>query len=289
MQMFYRTPSETIEAANQRIEGLTRDYLSNLEHVNDRARIILGSTLDTLEADLETGLNGVRNSVETLNASLQGAVHGVDSFRLDPSQLQAAMDDLRGTVHGSVTLLQAGLDELAKVGRSFATAADTVERATAQAEGQVGKATATLAGRVDAFGQSVEDLSRRIAAAGLDPRKAQEGLDNLAASIAASSSRVTEQLRVLAESTAAVAGGVGSATSRLNGLRLSELEQSARSFSASIESFASTIRESGNALDTGALKTLRESLGNTAGQAQRMNAVLDEIVEAVRVKLAQIR
>ncbi len=288
MQMFYRTPGETIEATNQRIEVLTRDYLSNLEHVNDRTKTILGSTLTTLETDLRTGLAGVRASVETLHASLDAAVRGVDSFRLDPSQLQTAMNDLHGRVRESAMRLQGGLDELVKVGQSYATAANAVDKAAAQAEGQVGKATATLARRVDDIGQSVEDLSRRIASAGLDPQKAQDSLDNLAASIAASSSRVSEQLRALADSTSAVVGGVISAASRLNGLQLSELEQSARSFSASVESFATRIRESGESLDAGALKTLRDSLGNTAGQAHKMNVVLDEIVEAVRLKLAQI-
>jgi len=288
MQMFYRTPGETIEATNQRIEVLTRDYLSNLEHVNDRTKTILGSTLTTLETDLRTGLAGIRGSLETLHTSLDVAVRGVDSFRLDPSQLQTAMNDLHGRVRESAMRLQGGLDELVKVGQSYATAANAVDKAAAQAEGQVGKATATLARRVDDIGQGVEDLSRRIASAGLDPQKAQDSLDNLAASIAASSSRVNEQLRALADSTSAVVGGVISAASRLNGLQLSELEQSARSFSASVESFATRIRESGESLDAGALKTLRDSLGNTAGQAHKMNVVLDDIVEAVRLKLAQI-
>ncbi len=289
LQMFYRTPSENMEAINQQIEVVGAEYLSNLEAISSRSAEMLRSGLGTLERDLKATLSDVATSLTGLNGSLQDAVQRLGRVQVDTSGLQTAMNDMTGVVAASNAGFQAHIRRLQELGNELRTTGEASQTAIRGAQTSIADAMGVLKQRADAAAVSIDHVATRLDAVQFQPEKMKAVFESLSDVVDASTQQVVSKLVGAAEASSNLSTTLQALSERVQGIDFRQMDTSMTSLVARIDGLAVALDRGTQRLSTDSLGTLANVLQQTSEQARLMNAVLDEIVAAVRLKLEQIQ
>ena len=270
IQMFYRTPLENIEETNRQIEMFSKEYLSNLEQVNDRSRQILLTSLQELGNDLTQGLTEIRKTLNSFNRRLQDVVQRVNTLNVDTSGIESAFTTMTDVVNQSNEALKANLTNLQQAQSNLMSTTSTVKQAADSVNQEIRHeleqihivitSTATHIGKLN---QVLMDEGQALS---------RDGLARFHNAVVSTAEQIQKINQVLSS------GGV------------EQLGGAISSITAQLQGVDRILTQDGRVLnpDGLGLVQLKEEVGATRNHIHEINRALDEIVDAIRLRLDKI-
>lgn len=258
LQMFYRTPSENIEATNQQIVVAATEYLQTLEKANDRSEQILRGTLDGLDTALREELAELRTTLRGVNAAVKREATKITNFHIDPSTLQQALAACGEAIEAGGERFSEALRRLETIQAAalgLATRRTEDLGATIQSVDEVWR---SVAGNLEDLRGEIARLEGRLAAVTLDVTPTQQALEAFARNIEQVAAGLHETSHRLAEAVAAVTRGAAGIGSRI----------------------ATITHEP--------LRTIEATMRQAGEDLAEMNRVLEDIVRAAQASVTRV-
>lgn len=284
MQMSYQTPNERLEATNRRIEAEASEYLNNLTAINSRSSRILAETLTGLENQLAEQLGACRDQIARFSDSLKRALLDVGNLRVDATGLETSVTDLAQSLKAGEAAIRGHMQELGTAHQELQRSVQATARSGLSAHAQL---HATITQETAKLSTALTSLQARVASVDVDPRTLQLSLERAASSINESVAPLSAQLSSITAIAQPFGAELAQLRTRLTSIDLAPLQAAVASVAGQIREVGTTIARQSHSLTVDSLTSLHSILQETTKQAQQLNALLDEIAEAVRVKLRQ--
>jgi hypothetical protein len=294
LQIFHRLPAETIEATNEKIEEQAWGYLETLKKVNSETRNILATTLARLRQELEGNAQQFATALRDLNKAVKRAAEQAEG--LDVAAVETSLGTLVGTFEKAAKdleqhtgRLKSSRVEIERATEAARDASDGVVRAAGEAGALVtsefSATLSALSGQVHGFEAAVRGVVLEIAKLTIDPSATQQSLDVLGDAITSTTRELEASLTTLRESVQAYARGLQALPAEIGVATAAATQPAAADLARELRSMGAVVRAESTALQRDSLSPLRQVLTSTVEELRTINTAIDEIVEAVKLKL----
>lgn len=287
LNMFYRTPTESLESIKRQITEEAGDYLETLQLLNGRARDVLSGTLGELETTLRGEMESISASLARLGARLQMLVErtaGMDIGRIEEAyaRLASALEDASLGLHEQAGALRDALMELPRELRiAGQSSRDAVLGITGLAQ--------TLRDQFEAVASALVLVEQRVREIRFDPGSVQQELDKLAHVVDKAGTAIAAAGGSIAAGGDRVASALAGAAGSIASMDLDPVRRAFAEITDHLRDLARIIEESAAKSASDALRDLAASVRTVRKDLNDLDAVLDDIVEAVGLKLEQLQ
>ncbi len=289
LQMFYRTPDESVEATNRRIAAAAQDFLRRLEELAARADDTLGGTLRALDAHVHRRADEVGAALGEILSQLNRAAAEFKGFRIDRSAIDEALRDAGGSISSASRKATKSLELVGEASAQLAQLAQSARDSARDGAEAVGKAVAQLGTHVEGAAAAAETLSKQVGEIVQAPERLGRSMTAAGQAFESLAKRLSEQFVVTEAGATQVSVALNDLSKQLNALTLGKLREEVVGLERSVATLRQTFDVDGHRPDPRTLAELAGALEESLSGAKRLNAVLDEIVEAVRLKLDRIQ
>ena len=285
LQMYYRTTGESIEALNQRIETAAREYFDKIEQINARAGALLTSTNDRLGEALGGGSKRVADAVANLETSLTSFSDRLNNAHLDTGPIESAFTNFQDAVDEAVRRLRPGLQTLQVAAESTGRAADSASKTAGELAKGLSERMSTIDNQVAKFGETLRKLAQGVELMDGDRTKAIASLEGLSVALGSGTAQVGTAIKTLNDALRTMTSTISGFERSISG---GNVEATAMRLTTSLGSLSDSLGKHRAELSEISFKGLDGGLNATLLRAQELNKVLDEIIEAIHVKLQKL-
>jgi len=287
--MFYRTPDESIEATNRRIAAAAQDFLQRLEELVARADDALSSTLRAFDAHIHRRADEAGSALGDIVGELKRAASELNRFHIDGSGVEVALGVVTQTIGEASRRASENLAIAGQASERLAQTSQSVRDSAREAATAVGQAVTQLAAQVDGAAAAAEVLTLQFGRIGAVPERLDKSVAVVGQAFESLAKRLGEQFDATVSGASLVSESLTDLSKKMSGLSVSSLHNELSSLEASLGGLRKALEGEGRGPDAQVLTNLTAALEQTLAGAKRLNEVLDEIVEAVKMKLDNVR
>lgn len=276
LQMYYRTPDETLEATNQQIAAAAEQYLGRLEQLNAQVTASLDSSASEVRTILERRASEIDAAMGGLTQGFLGIAEQLRS--VDPRAIQKKHAALAEALERAREPLDRHVDGL----RQAELALDESSRGSVsrfvQLEDNLSKAST-----------AATSLSARLSDLSFDRTAVDAALRAFAESVHGQELAVANSLRSVHTGLAAIGGTLGKLDREIAQTSVAGLTRALDELAGRIRQTIGLLGKEGDALANNNLPQLRASIDGFARETQKISEVLDEIIEAAHLRVEAIK
>lgn len=286
LNMFYRTPTESLESIKRQITEEADDYLETLRVLNGRARDVLSGTLGELETTLRGEMESISASLASLGAGLHTLVErtaGMDIGKIEEAyaRLAGAIEDASLALDEKARALR---DSLAELPRELRGAGESSRDAVLG----ITAAVQTLRDQFEAIARALVLVEQGVREIRFDPGSVQQELDKLAHVVDKASAAIAAAGGGIAAGSDRVASALAGVAGSIAAVDLDPVRRAFADITGHLREVARIIEESAARPASEALRDLAASVRTVRKDLDDLDAVLDDIVEAVGLKLEKL-
>jgi chromosome segregation ATPase len=289
LQMFYRTSDENVETTNRRIADAAQEFLRRLGELAAQADDALAGTLRALDGHIHRRIDETGAALGEIVGQLNRAASELAGFHVDGSRIDAALGELTQTLGEASRRTQKDLAIAGQASEQLARITESARDATQEAVNSVGQAVSQLASHVNSAATATDVLTQQLARLGSAP----EHLDNSVAVVGQAfdslAKRLVEQFDATASGTSLVSRSLADFSKQMSGLSVASIRSELSGLELGLAGLRSALEADGRKPDARVLSDLTAALEQSLAGAKRLNEVLDEIVEAIKIKLDNVR
>jgi hypothetical protein len=289
LQMFYRAPDESIEVTNRRIAAAGQEFLRHLEELVVRADDAVETTFRAVDAHVHRRADETGAALGDIVGNLRRTASELNGFRLDGSLIDVALGQMTQTVGEFSRRTTESLASVGQASERLAQIAQSARDSTRAAAEGVGQGVTQLAAHVGAAASASERLTRQFERMGNAPERLDSAVAAIAQALESLATRLRDQFGATASGASLVSGALAELSSQISGFSIGDLQVELRRLEAGLQEFRRALEAEGRKPDARVLGDLTAALEQSLGGAKRLNQVLDEIVEAVELKLDRVR
>jgi len=286
LHMFYRTPVESIESINRKIAEEANDYLDTLRLLNERAREVLSGALGDLDNTLRGEIGAINASLASLGKTLKEVTNGMHELDIEP--IREAWGQLSGSLRDASHDLNEQVGRLRDVLEGFTKELLHSAESIPDAGSGLAAGIQTLRLQIDAVASALEVVETSIREIRLNPDVLQKELAKLARVVDEAGAAIRAAGSAIASGGDGVARSIAGVANSIASVDLTALDGAVRGVVNQLENLAKQTRDNAVKPTSDALRELAGSVRKVREDMNQLDAVLDEIVEAVGLKLERI-
>jgi len=268
IRLYQRTPEESLEKMSLDLRNLTAQFIESIEHLHKKSVAIMAQPLDELDAALKEDTLAIKNSLKNLNNHFATLAKKSEKIDIDPTALKSAFEKINEVaeksgvviaknVESALSAQQELLRSVEQLSKTTATISQAVDVQMTSISGSMTKAAKFLSAENEHLGKSTKGLSDEIEPLRANIGKVSGTMDALATAL----SQLTDNRETLDK----LSSGIKQMESKLS-IEAKELVADGLGF-----------------------KNVRTSVALAGEKAVKVVAALDEIVDAARDKVEQIK
>jgi hypothetical protein len=302
MQLFYRTPTESVEAVNQRIHQSAFDFLDQLSALNGQIARMASEAADSATKTSAAAKEAVESHLVQLTQLSQAIGPRINELTQAMTSLPVSMNSLDRVI----TTLHAQIDEAHRATRGWTEASwIQVEAMTGASErlreinsagddlaqtfqSAVAGASTSSAAITD-LGRAATSTNRRLQSLGEVAQPIEVSINRASAAIDIATGSLGDAVESLRAAALSVRSQLEAFQASLSPLDAPDLLKSVESLRVAISHLTQELDLSGKNLRDQGTNPLADALRSTAVDAKALNSVLSDIVDAATVRLDAIR
>ena len=219
LQMFYRTPDESIEATNRRIAVAAQDFLQRLEELVARADDALESTLRVFDTHIRRRSDEAGTAFTEIVGQLKRAGSELNGFHIDGSRIEVALGEVTQTIGDASRRATKSLTIAGDASERLAQISQAASDATRGAAESVGQAVTQLAVHVDGAAAAAELLNRQLERIGTAPDRLERAVAGVGQVVESLAKRLGEQFGATVSGASLLAGSLTELNRQMSGYR----------------------------------------------------------------------
>jgi hypothetical protein len=296
LQIFYRTPSESLESTNRRLIEEAETFLGRIRNLSESVATTAEGTASYLDLRVTPALGAVEASLDSLRSQVEGVADVASSIKSAALRTTTALEEFATAHERAASEATAKGERLTSAQQvlTLATESALKEASSAADRTQRQLETTELALR-GVHSEAVESqnafaaLAQRISAVQIDAGPLLDSVSSLTAALGKGATTTDKTVARLDETLETYRVTIADLSEAAKAVASHPVKPAVAELAVQLEAMASSLRKHAQFMTGEQLLQLQEGTQQQLHIVEKINGTLDEIVDAATRRLKQIQ